>query len=81
MTIKEVIKDCEGEFAWWEVYEGDHLHTDFCSWVEDADENAEVKNWEIMNLEDYENTILANTSVDPGLIDDFEHGDALIILI
>ena len=81
MTIKEVIKDCEGKFAWWEVYKGDQLHTDYCSFVEDVDQNAEVKTWAIMDREDYKKTILANSSEDPALIADFELGDALIILI
>ena len=68
MTIKELK---EKMVVWGEVYyeievyrptfsRVNHFHTDNCRFVEDYNDDMEVDFWELMNLDDYNHSILAN---------------------
>ena len=80
MKVKEIIKAC-ADAAFVEVFLGDHLHTDYCFSVDDYNEDAEAKYWELMDRKRYDETILANACVSADEIEDFDHGNALVILI
>lgn len=83
-TIRDIIKSHPDMD--WEIYEGDHFHTDYCSWVDpdevDLDNEMDL-DWEVFNQEEYNNTILAN-SCESANFDDWygdENAKVLCILI
>ena len=70
MTIRELLKAEHGNYDDWEVYEpfavgnSDNrgFYSDYIRGIDDVDMAAEVINYEIMDEEDYNNSVLANTS-------------------
>lgn len=66
MTIKELKNKYDRQYGDLEVYirtgNGSHFHTDSIKWTEDYSEDAEVLEYELMNEDRYNRTVLANTS-------------------
>lgn len=81
--MSDTIRDIKGYVEAWgekyvdiEVYKPmgigehypNHFHTDNCKYTDDWDEDTEIGLFELMDKEDYEHTILANSSME---IDDY----------
>ena len=70
----------------WEIYEGDHFHTDYCSWVDldadnvDLDEEMDL-DWEVMNQDEYNRTILANSDEIADFAETYGDADATVLCI
>lgn len=70
MTIKEVKEMYKGQYYEIEVYEPNsrgnhypnHFHTDNCKFTEEFTDESEVGLYELMDEEDYNHSIMANTS-------------------
>lgn len=69
MTIKEVKELYKDEYADMEVYRPNcirnypnHFHTDNCSFTEEFTDESEVGLYELMDEEDYNNSIMSNVS-------------------
>jgi hypothetical protein len=68
MTIKEVQEMFTGQYFDFEVYRNFNsnrlgFHTDRINSVDDYSESDEVTEYELMNREDYSQSVLANSSV------------------
>lgn len=62
MTITDVIKMNEGKFVDVEVYRGDtSFHTDQIRWVENYSDDENVISWKLIDEDEYDHTVLANT--------------------
>lgn len=67
-TLKELKARLKGEYADIEVYRpmsiGDHypnhFHTDNCKYTEDFNDDSEIGLYELMDEDDYNNSIYAN---------------------
>lgn len=89
MTIKEVKEMYKGEYADVEVYKTDevgdhyprHFHTDNCKAIDDYMEEAEVGLYELMDEEEYNNSILANTSERADFADWYDDKEAKVLCI
>lgn len=86
MTVAEVMKDHEGEYDISEVYgyrgKIHRLHTDFVYGMDMDDidpETAEVDDYEIMDEDVYNHTILANDSLT--FSDFFEDGQLILVMV
>lgn len=70
MTIKEVKEMYKGQYCEIEVYKPNsggnhypnHFHTDNCKFTEEFTDESEVELYELMDEEDYNHSIMANTS-------------------
>ena len=70
MTVKEVKEIYKGQYEEIEVYSTsnvgkhypDHFHTDNCKFTEEFTDESKVGLYELMDEEDYNNSIMANAS-------------------
>lgn len=88
MKIKELLKKCENEYYSFEIYkiEGDKFHTDFIKNIDNEYsikelKEMEVKDYELMNEEDYNNTILTNSCENANFEELYGKKDAVILVI
>lgn len=90
MTIKDVKEMYEGMYAELEVYETwsvgkhypNHFHTDNCFYViEGYNDDSEVGLYELMDEEEYNNSILANTEMFADFEDWYGNKDARILCV
>jgi hypothetical protein len=76
MLVKELKKQLKGQYAIAEVYRytdsRKRIHTDYIKsvGVDENEDNLVVDDYEIMNAEDYDNTVLANSSLSSNDFDD-----------
>lgn len=64
MTVKETIEMYKGKYDIMEIYVGDRLYADSCDYYDpEQGMDYEAKSWALMNCEEYNNSILANTGV------------------
>lgn len=80
MTVKETIEKYKGKYDFVEIYVGDHFHTDACDSYEPNSYCMDYKaeSYELMNCEEYNNSILANTGL---TTDNFGWKDEKILCI
>ena len=85
MTIKDVINEHKGEYVDCEVYEYTDrrrvIHTDFIRSIDDPDMNAEVIDWELMDEDDYDKSVLANSSVSADFSEWYDDKEAKVLVI
>ena len=86
MNINEVKEFKNGSFTAVEVYKAtdngyysSDFHGDFIVELEDYTGKEEVKKWTIMDEEDYNNSILANCSVEFEEI--YEKNDKILVIV
>lgn len=81
-TINTIIK--EHPATDWDIYRGDHFHTDSCEWVdpESIDRDAEMElDWEVMDQDEYNRTILANADEIADFAETYGDADATVLCI
>lgn len=79
MTVKETIEMYKGKYDFVEIYVGKSFHTDSCdSYETEQGMDYEAESWSLMNCEEYNNSILANTDT---TTDDFGWEDEKILCI
>ena len=89
MTIKKLKEMYKGQYTEIEVYESTcdaqhyptHFHTDNCRGIEQYNDNSIVGLYEFMNEEDYNNTIMANSSENADFSDWYGDKDAIVLCI
>ena len=87
MTVKEVKEMYKGQYEEIEVYSTwnvgkhypDHFHTDNCKFTEEFTDESKVGLYELMDEEDYNNSILANCSVEFEEI--YEKNDKILVIV
>ncbi len=86
-TLRELIEDKEltGEWVDWEayVYTGKRhsIHGDFIRSVDEPNLDAEVDSWELMDEEDYNQSVYANTSVKADFAEWYDDSDARVLVV
>ena len=87
MTVNEVLEmGCvKGQYEVVEFYKGSKFHTDYCKPVTDISfselENIEVKNWELMDQDDINSSIYANTDYTEDFEELYDNANAKILCI
>lgn len=89
MTIKELKEIFKNRYVDMEVYEANSkgkyyprtFHTDNCRWIDDYTEESEVGLYELMDEEDYNNSLLANSSFSFSFEDYYGNKDVKILCI
>lgn len=84
MTIKEIID--KGGFTDYEVWQytginAPNFHTDSIKGCDEFDENAECITWEYMGEDEYDSTILANSSVRADFAEWYDDKNAIVLCI
>lgn len=90
MNIKEVINTYKNEYTDIEVYysisrNGD-IHTDNLRFIEeipedDMDGTGEVISWDLMDEEDYNNSVLANSCIEADFAEWYDDKNAKVLVI
>lgn len=81
MTVRQLLDEYP-DASFVEVYRNRTFYTDNCECIDEFQVlDEEARDWELMDRDRYQNTILVNSCEDANLIADFDEGDALIILI
>lgn len=86
MTVKETLEYYKGKFVDVEVYRNFNssrfgFHTDRIKSVENYDDNDEVIEEELMDEEDYSNSILANGGINADFEDWYGDKDAKVLCL
>ena len=89
MTIKEVKEMYDGEYVDVEVYEPNsrgeyypnHFHTDNCKLTEEFTDESKVGLYELMDEEDYEHSINANSCMETDFEEWYDNKDAKVLCI
>jgi hypothetical protein len=89
MTIKEVKEMYKGQYDEIEVYEPNsrgnhypnHFHTDNCKYTEEYSDESEVGLYELMNEDDYEHSINANSCVTTDFEEWYDDKEAKVLCI
>lgn len=86
MTIKETMEKYEGQYADVEVYRNFNsnrmgFHTDRIRSVEDYSSDDEAIECELMDESDYNNSILANTSLSANFAEWYDDANAKILVL
>lgn len=89
MTIKEVKEMYDKQYKDVEVYEPNssgkyypnHFHTDNCKCVDEYTDESEVGLYELMDEEDYNNSIMANSSEYADFEEWYDNKDAKVLCI
>lgn len=89
MTIKEVKEIYKGQYENIEVYRPNgignhypnHFHTDNCKFTEEYTDDSEVGLYELMDEEDYEHSINANSCVTTDFMEWYDNKKAKVLCI
>lgn len=90
MTVKEVIEKYKNEWFDFEIWKyndvTERLHTDYIKNLDsylsfEELQNAEVKYYELMDSKQYNNTILANSSVNADFFEWYDNESAKVLVI
>lgn len=84
--LKELLKEQGNEYYDIEVYKytfDNHksIHTDYITSIEDYNDNTEVEDYQLMNEEDYNNSILANSSKQADFEEWYDDKDAIVLVV
>ncbi len=84
-TLRELLKSHKGEYTDWEAYaytdRSRRLRTDFIKSIEDVNLDAEVDDWWLMDEEEYNDTILSNSSVPADFAEWYDDADAKVLVV
>lgn len=85
MTVKEIMSIYSGEYDDIEFYEmvnqSHRIHTDSIRAIECQDENKEVRHYELMDEDDYNHSVLANSSIYADFEAWYGNKDAKILIV
>lgn len=89
MTIAEIKEIYNGKYSDIEIYEANtkgqcfpnHFHTDNCNPTENYSDNDEIAFVELMNENDYNNSILANSEISADFDDWYGNKDAMVLCV
>lgn len=89
MTIKEVKEKYAGKYEELEVYKAigkgehypNHFHTDNCKFTEEYSDSSEVGLYELMDEEDYNNSINANSCATTDFGEWYGSNDAKVLCV
>lgn len=86
MTIRELKEMLKGRYADIEYYKykdgrNKKIHTDFIEWIEDPSPKAEIEHYMLMDEEEYNDTILANSIEEEPFISAYGSADAQVLIV
>lgn len=85
MKIKEIIEENKGNYYNIEVYKfnsnNKRIHTDFINYLEDYNTEDEVEDYVLMDEEEYDTTILANSTERANFEEWYDNKDAKVLVI
>ena len=84
--LKELLKEQGKEYYDIEVYEykfneSKSIHTDYIKYIENYTENDEINDYRLMNEEEYNNTILANSCKKADFEEWYDDKDAIVLVV
>lgn len=84
--LKELLKEQGKEYYDIEIYKyafNNHksIHTDYITSIENYDDNTEIEDYQLMNEEEYSNTILANSCKKADFEEWYGKKNAIVLII
>ena len=84
-TLRELIKSHNSEYTDWEAYtytdSSKRLSTDFIKSIENVNLDAEVEDWWLMDQDEYNDTILSNSSVKADFGEWYDDAAAKVLVV
>lgn len=76
-----LIKWGKDDYVDTEVYTGDHFHTDYCRSTDEYTGESVVKDWSLMDEDEYNNSILANACPSADFEEWYDDKNAKVLVI